>query len=148
MKTKRIKPTKVRANIAITKEAQDIMFDHGYASQRTVGMFISELIVDYHAKRTRKPTQAEIAQELHRLASSLEEVNQYSKVDNSDNCQSYPPDKPMPLANIIDSQDNFSNLKSSVADKPMPLANIIDSPPGLVGVTVISEEDGCKEDKA
>jgi hypothetical protein len=77
-------------------------------------MFISQLIVDYHAKRTRKPTQAEIAQELHKLASLLEEVN----IDKPDNCQSYQ------------------------SEEPMPLANIIDSPPGLVGVTVISEEDG------
>jgi hypothetical protein len=60
--------------------------------------------MDYHAHRTRKPTQAEIAQELHRLASLLEVV--------------------------------------------APLANIIDSPAVLVGVTVISEEDGCKVDKA
>jgi hypothetical protein len=73
MKTKRIKPRKVRANLAITKEAQDIMFDHGYASQRTVGMFISHLIVDYHARQTRKLTQAEIVQELRRLVSLLED---------------------------------------------------------------------------
>jgi hypothetical protein len=73
MKTKRLKPRKVRTNLAITKEAQDILFDHGYASQRTVGMFISHLIVDYHAKRTRKLTQAEIAQELRRLVSLLED---------------------------------------------------------------------------
>jgi excisionase family DNA binding protein len=38
--------------------------------------------------------------------------------------------------------------QDNLTDKPMPLANIIDSPPGLVGVTVISEEDGCKEEKA
>jgi hypothetical protein len=73
MKPKRLKPRKVRTNLAITKEAQDILFDHGYASQRTVGMFISHLIVDYHAKRTRKLTQAEIAQELRRLVSLLED---------------------------------------------------------------------------
>jgi hypothetical protein len=73
MQTKRIKPAKVRATLALTKEAQDILFDNGYASQRTVGMFISHLIVDYHAKRTRKLTQAEIAQELRRLVSLLED---------------------------------------------------------------------------
>jgi hypothetical protein len=89
MKTNSAKPTKVSVTIHITKEAQNILFDNGYASQRTVGMFISELIVDYHAKRTRKLTQAEIAQELRRLVSLLE-----------------------------------------------------DNAAGLVGVTVISEEDG------
>ncbi len=73
MQTKRIKPRKVRATLAITKEAQDILFDNGYASQRTVGMFISELIVDYHARQTRKLTQAEIVQELRRLVSLLED---------------------------------------------------------------------------
>jgi hypothetical protein len=73
MKPKRLKPRKVRTNLAITKEAQDILFDHGYASQRTVGMFISHLIVDYHAKRTRQLTQAEIVQELRRLVSLLED---------------------------------------------------------------------------
>ncbi len=92
------------------------MFDHGYASARGMGMFISQLIVDYHARQTRKPTQAEIAQELHRLASSLEEVN-------------------------IDNFDNYQNYQS---EETKPLANIIDSPPGLVGVTVISEEPGAR----
>jgi hypothetical protein len=118
MKTNTPQPAKVSVTIHITKEAQDILFDNGYASQRTVGMFISQLIVDYHARVSRKPTQAEIAQELHKLASLMEEVNQYSKLDNSDNYQNCP------------------------TDTPMPLANIIDSPPGLVGVTVICEEDG------
>jgi hypothetical protein len=107
METKRIKTRKVRATIALTKEAQDIMFDHGYVSARGMGMFLSQLVVDHHARVSRKPTKEEIAQELRRLASLLEEVNQVA---------------PMP-------------------DKPMPLANIVDSPTGLVGVTVISEED-------
>ncbi len=110
METKRIKPRKVRASLFITKEAQDIMFDHGYASVRGMGMFLSQLVVEHHARVSRKPTKEEIAQELRRLASLLEEVNQVA---------------PMP-------------------DKPMPLANIIDSPPGLVGVTVISEEPGAR----
>jgi hypothetical protein len=108
MQTKRIKPRKVRATLAITKEAQDILFDNGYASQRTVGMFISELIVDYHARQTRKLTQGEIVQELRRLASLLEEVNQVAPI----------------------------------ASEPMPLGNVIDAPSDMVGVTVISEEDG------
>ncbi len=105
MKTNTPQPAKVSVTLHITKEAQDILFDNGYASQRTVGMFISQLVIDYHARQTRQLTQAEIAQELRRLASLLEEVNH---------------------------------------DKPMPLANIIDSPPGLVGVTVISEEPGAR----
>ena len=100
------------------------MLDNGYCGVRGMGEFISQLVMDYHARVSRKPTQAEIAQELHKLASLLEEVNQYSKVDNFDNCQNHPP------------------------DKPMPLANVIDAPSDLVGVTVISEEDGCKEEKA
>jgi hypothetical protein len=74
METKRIKPRKVRATIAITKAAQDILFDHGYASQRTVGVFISQLIIDHHARQTRKPSRAEIAQELRRLADLLEDA--------------------------------------------------------------------------
>jgi len=55
----------------------------------------------------------QIAQELHRLADLLEEVN--------------------PVAPI--------------ASEPMPPANVIDQPSDRVGVTVISEEDGCKVDK-
>jgi hypothetical protein len=73
MEDKQIKLIKVRATIAITKEAQDIIFDFGYASQRTIGVFISQLIVAYHARVSRKPTKKEIAQEFHRLASLLEE---------------------------------------------------------------------------
>jgi hypothetical protein len=73
MKTLSSKTKRVRTTLSITKQAQDIIFDNGYASQRTVGMFISELIVDYHAKRTRKLTQGEIVQELRRLVSLLED---------------------------------------------------------------------------
>jgi hypothetical protein len=124
MKTNTPQPAKVSVTIHITKEAQDILFDNGYASQRTVGMFISELIVDHHARVSRQPTQAEIAQELRRLASLMEEVDQYSKQGSLENSQSYQ------------------------SEEPMPLANIIDGPIGLVGVTVISEEDGCEEDNA
>ncbi len=91
------------------------MLDNGYCGIRGMGEFISQLIMDYHAGQTRKPTQAEIAGELRRLADMLEEVNQAA-----------------PLATT----------------PPMPLANVIDAPSDMVGVTVISEEDGCKEDKA
>jgi hypothetical protein len=118
MKTQSSKPRKVRANLAITKEAQDVMLDNGYCGVRGMGEFLSQLVVEHHARVSRKPTQAEIAQELHKLASLLEEVTQYSKVDNSDNCQNCPP------------------------DEPMPLANVIDAPSDMVGVTVISEESG------
>jgi hypothetical protein len=79
------------------------MFDHGYASARGMGKFLSQLVVDHHARVSRKPSKSEIAAELRRLADLLEDVS------------------PMP-------------------DKPMPIANIIDGPAGLVGVTVISEE--------
>ena len=57
---------------ASTKEAQDTMLNNKYASAHTMGEFISQLVMDYHAQRTRQLTQAEIAQELHRLASLLE----------------------------------------------------------------------------
>jgi len=76
MESKRIKPKKVRASLAITKEAQDLIFDHGYASARTIGMFVSDLIVQHHARVSRKPTRTEIAAELRRLADLLEEVPQ------------------------------------------------------------------------
>jgi hypothetical protein len=105
MKTQASKPRKVPATIHLTQEAQDVMFDHGYASERTRGEFISQLIMDYHARQTRKPTQQEIAAELRQLADMLEEVE-------------------------------------PVANDPMPLANVIDAPSDMVGVTVISEEDG------
>jgi hypothetical protein len=71
METKPGKPRKVRVTLSITLQAQDIMLDNGYASSRTMGEFISQLIVDYHAQRTRKPTRAEVAAELHRLADLL-----------------------------------------------------------------------------
>ncbi len=98
MKTNTPQPAKVSVTIHITKEAQNILFDNGYASQRTVGMFISELIMDYHARQTRAHTKQEIAEELRRLADLLEAVNQF------DNYQS---DKPMPLANVIDAPSDL-----------------------------------------
>jgi hypothetical protein len=58
MSTKPKKPQKVKVTLSITKEAQDIMLDNGYASVRTMGEFISALIVEYHARETSKPTPA------------------------------------------------------------------------------------------
>jgi hypothetical protein len=54
MNTKPKKVKKVKVTLSITKEAQDIMLDHGYASARTMGEFISALIVDYHTRETSK----------------------------------------------------------------------------------------------
>jgi ABC-type uncharacterized transport system ATPase component len=71
MKTTQKKVRKVVTTLAITKEAQDIIFDNGYASQRTVGVFLSQLIVDYHAKQTRKLTTEELLAEIHRLVDEL-----------------------------------------------------------------------------
>jgi len=65
------KVRKVVVTLALTKEAQDIIFDYGYASQRTVGAFVSQLIVEHHARVSRKPSKEEIAVELHRLADLL-----------------------------------------------------------------------------
>ena len=92
MKTVSVKPQKVQVTTNITKLAQDTMLDHGYCGVRGMGEFISELIMDYHAKRTRQLTQAEIAAELHRLANLLEEVNPVAPITS----------EPMPLANVID----------------------------------------------
>jgi hypothetical protein len=108
MKTQSTKPRKVSVTIHLTKEAQDTMLDNGYCGIRGMGEFISQLIMDYHAKQTRRPTKQEIAAELRQIADMLEEVNQVA---------------PMP-------------------DKPMPLANVIDAPSDMVGVTVIDEEEG------
>ncbi len=91
MEIKQIKPQKVRASLAITKEAQDLMLDHGYASVRTMGVFISQLIVDHHARVSRKPSKEEIAAELRRLADLLEEVNRVAPAASA----------PRPLANVI-----------------------------------------------
>ncbi len=85
------------------------MLDNGYCGVRGMGEFLSQLVMDYHARVSHKPAQQEIAAELRRLADALDEVSQVA---------------PMP-------------------DKPMPLANVIDAPSDLVGVTVIEEEDGA-----
>jgi hypothetical protein len=58
MNTKPKKVKKVKVTLSITKEAQDIMLDNGYASARTMGEFISALIVDYHARMRPKDAQS------------------------------------------------------------------------------------------
>jgi hypothetical protein len=71
---------KVKATIHLTQEAQDIIFDHGYASERTMGAFISNLIVEHHERMLRTksdappppPTHAEIVAELRRLVELLD----------------------------------------------------------------------------
>jgi hypothetical protein len=66
------KPRKIRTTLALTKEAQDTMLDNGYCGVRGMGLFLSELVMDYHAKRTRELTQAEIVAEVRRLISLLD----------------------------------------------------------------------------
>jgi hypothetical protein len=73
METKPTKPRKVITTLSITKQAQDIMLDNGYASARTMGSFISDLIVEYHKRKTGTYTPEELAQEIHRLVDLLAE---------------------------------------------------------------------------
>jgi hypothetical protein len=99
MKTISTKPRKVSVTLHITKEAQDTMLDNGYCGIRGMGEFISQLIMDYHAKQTRRPTKQEMAAELRRLADMLEEVNPDEvNLDASE---------PMPLANVIDAPSDM-----------------------------------------
>ncbi len=74
METKQKKVRKVITTLSITKEAQDVMLDHGYASARTMGVFISELILDHHAKQTRKLTKEELLAEIHKLVGELANI--------------------------------------------------------------------------
>jgi hypothetical protein len=71
MNTKPKKVKKVKVTLSITKEAQDIMLDHGYASSRTMGDFISELIMEHHRRMTGTFTREELAKEIHRLVELL-----------------------------------------------------------------------------
>ncbi len=72
MQTKRSKPIKVRSTIAITKVAQDTMLDNGYCGARGMGEFLSQLVMDYHARESRLATKGEILKELRRLIDLLE----------------------------------------------------------------------------
>jgi hypothetical protein len=72
MEDKPIKPKKVKVTLSITKEAQDVLLFRGHASDRTMGEFISRLIVEHDARVSHKPTRLELAAELRRLADLLE----------------------------------------------------------------------------
>ncbi len=65
------KPTKIVSFYSIEKDAQDIALDNGYCSIRGQGAFFSELIYDYHRRKTHKLTHAEIVAELRRLVDLL-----------------------------------------------------------------------------
>lgn len=73
MDTRAKKVKKVKVPLSLTKEAQANIFDHDYASARTQGDFISQLIVDYHAQAAQRAELAALAGELHRLADRLAE---------------------------------------------------------------------------
>ena len=74
------------------------MLDNEYCSVRGMGAFLSQLVMDYHARKTRQLTQAEIAQELHRLASLvcwklgrvMNFTNQWCKLMWLDSLNGYP----------------------------------------------------------
>jgi len=89
-------------------------------------MFISQLIVEHHARVSRKPSQEEIAAELRRLADLLEEVNQKTKT-------------------FIDfgSVSDIYKSRAFAQDSDFALrSTVIDAPSGRVGVTVLAEETG------
>ncbi len=71
MDTDPTKVEKVKATLALTKEAQEVMLVNGYATERTQGDFISMLILAHHARQTRQLTPVEIVQELARLVDLL-----------------------------------------------------------------------------
>ncbi len=136
MKTLSVKPQKVQVTTNITKLAQDTMLDHGYCGVRGMGEFISDLVMDFHAKRTRQLTQAEIAAELRRLADLLEEVG----------C---PMGAVAPIASKTMRGEITGDIVEPVilpvapiASAPMPPHNVIDHPSGLMGTTVLSEQPG------
>ncbi len=107
MKTLSSKPKRVRTTLSITKEAQDTMLDNGYCGVRGMGEFLSQLVMDYHARVSRKPTKEEIAQELRLLASMLEEVSPVAPVAS----------EPMPLANVIDAPSDLVGV-TVISEEP------------------------------
>jgi hypothetical protein len=70
--------TKVTTTLSITRAAQNIMLDNGYASQRTMGEFVSRLIVEHHARRTspivETMTAADLIYEIKRLVVMLDKL--------------------------------------------------------------------------
>jgi hypothetical protein len=74
--TKKTAP-KIKMTIHLSAAAVDVLRFAGYASDRTVGEFISRLIVEHHertqqAKSKAPPTRAQIAAELRALAAAVE----------------------------------------------------------------------------
>jgi hypothetical protein len=51
---------KVKVTLSMTKEAQDVMLDNGYAGVRGMGEFVSRLVLEYHAEQLKR--QMEYAQ--------------------------------------------------------------------------------------
>jgi hypothetical protein len=70
MHTKPKKHAKVKATLHLTQEAQGVMLDH-YASVRTMGDFISELIMEHHRRMTGTFTPEELSAEIHRMVDLL-----------------------------------------------------------------------------
>jgi hypothetical protein len=51
---------KVKVTLSMTKEAQDVMLDNGYAGVRGMGEFVSRLVFEYYAEQLKR--QMEYAQ--------------------------------------------------------------------------------------
>jgi hypothetical protein len=58
---------KVKVTLSLDKTAHDAMLDGGYASARTMGSFISGLILAHHERQAQS-----VAAELRRLADMLD----------------------------------------------------------------------------
>jgi hypothetical protein len=109
MNTQLSKQKKVATTLHLTKEAQDTMLDNGYCGIRGMGEFISQLIMEYHAKQTRPLTKHEIAAELRQLADMLEEAD----LDEANPMAI----EPMPLANVIDAPSDMVGV-TVISEEP------------------------------
>jgi hypothetical protein len=77
METTQKRHPKTKMTIHLSADAVDVLRFAGYCSDRTVGVFVSDLIMEHHARVQRAktdapPTPVEMAAELRRLADLLE----------------------------------------------------------------------------
>ncbi|RIK36666.1 MAG: hypothetical protein DCC55_26625 [Chloroflexi bacterium] len=65
---------KVRVTLRLQQEALELALRHGYATRRTLGEFLSQLILDYHQRHNRRVAPYPSFEEWQRFKEEAEQL--------------------------------------------------------------------------
>jgi hypothetical protein len=65
---------KVRVTLRLQPEALELVLRHGYATRRTLGAFLSQLMLDYHQRHSQSAAEYPSLEEWEQLVEDAEQL--------------------------------------------------------------------------